>query len=112
MLEIKHETKVDEVGNIVFDKTYDGKQYTLAEYVEKMILDKESPIYFHPEGTVNGKDEQAQVIIDFIHRVDRYAKRQMMAEFPEFKERQKAIYDNRAKKYNDHYETLETLANN
>ena len=112
MLEIKHETKVDEVGNIVFDKTYDGKQYTLAEYVEKMILDKESPIYFHPEGTVNGKDEQAQVIIDFIHRVDRYAKRQMMVEFPEFKERQKAIYDNRAKKYNDHYETLETLANN
>ena len=77
-----------------------------------MILDPNSPIYRHPSGTINGKDEQAQVIIDFVHKIDRFAKRQMMKEFPEFAERRKALFENKAKKYNEHYKTLETLANN
>ena len=110
LLEIKNETTVDEGGNIIYDKSYDGKQYTLAEYVEKMILDKNSEIYMHPQGTVNGKDEQAQVIIDFVKSVDRFAKEEMMSEFPEFAERQKALYENLDKKYNKHYETLELLS--
>ena len=36
----------------------------------------------------------------------------MMKEFPEFAERRKALFENKAKKYNEHYKTLETLANN
>ena len=64
----------------------------------------------HPQGTVNGKDEQAQVIIDFVKSVDRFAKEEMMSEFPEFAERQKALYENFDKKYNKHYETLELLS--
>ena len=76
-----------------------------------MILDKNSEIYRHPKGTINGKDEQAQVIIDFIKYIDRYAKDEMMLEFPEFEERQKAIFENERTKYQKHYETLETLAN-
>ena len=113
MLEIKNETTVDANGVIVFNKSsFTGKQFTLAEYVEKMILDPNSPIYRHPSGTINGKDEQAQVIIDFVHKIDRFAKRQMMKEFPEFAERRKALFENKAKKYNEHYKTLETLANN
>jgi hypothetical protein len=35
-----------------------------------------------------------------------------MLEFPEFEERQKAIFENERTKYQKHYETLETLANN
>jgi len=115
MLEIKFETRVDESGSIIYDKSYDGKQYTLAEYVEKMVTDlrnQKGELYQHPSGTINGKDEQAQIIIDFVKRIDRYSKQQMMAEFPEFAERQKAIYENRDNKYRKHYETLETLANN
>ena len=113
MLEIKNETTVDANGVIVVNKSsFTGKQFTLAEYVEKMILDPNSPIYRHPSGTINGKDEQAQVIIDFVHKIDRFAKRQMMKEFPEFAERRKALFENKAKKYNEHYKTLETLANN
>ena len=112
MLEIKDETRVDEGGSIINDTEYDGKQYTLAEYVEKMILDKNSAIYQHPSGTINGKDEQAQVIIDFIKYVDRNAKALMMREFPEFGERERALFENKQNKYNKHYETLETLANN
>lgn len=75
-----------------------------------MILDKNSEIYRHPAGTINGKDEQAQVIIDFIKYIDRYSKDEMMAEFPEFAERQNAIFENERTKYQKHYETLETLA--
>ncbi len=115
MLEIKFETRVDESGSIIYDKSYDGKQYTLAEYVEKMVTDlgnQKGELYQHPSGTINGKDEQAQIIIDFVKRIDRYSKQQMMAEFPEFAERQKAIYENRDNKYRKHYETLQTLANN
>lgn len=113
MLEIKNETTVDANGVIIVNKSsFKGKQYTLAEYVEKMILDQQSPIYRHPSGTINGKDEQAQVIIDFVHKIDRFAKRQMMKEFPEFSERRKALFENKARKYNEHYKTLETLANN
>ncbi len=112
MLEIKFNTRVDEGGNIITSEDYDGKRYTLAEYVEKMILDKNSEIYRHPAGTINGKDEQAQVIIDFIKYIDRYSKDEMMAEFPEFAERQNAIFENERTKYQKHYETLETLANN
>ena len=112
MLEIKFNTRVDEGGNIITSEDYDGKRYTLAEYVEKMILDKNSEIYRHPVGTINGKDEQAQVIIDFIKYIDRYSKDEMMAEFPEFAERQNAIFENERTKYQKHYETLETLANN
>jgi len=69
-------------------------------------------IYAEPDGTVNGKDKQAQVIIDFVRKIDRYAKKQMMKEFPEFEERRKALLKNKWKKYDKHYETLETLANN
>ena len=112
MLEIKNETRVDKNGNIIYDSTFSDKQYTLAEYVEKMILDKNSAIYAHPSGTINGKDEQAQVIIDFVHRIDRHAKKLMMNEFPIFAERKRDLIINKAKKYNEHYKTLETLANN
>ena len=55
---------------------------------------------------------QAQVIIDFVHKIDRHSKEQMMKEFPEFSDRKKALFENKAKKYNEHYKTLETLANN
>ena len=110
MLEIKNNTVVDESGSIIYDKSYDGTHYTMAEYVEKMILDKNSEIYTHPKGTINGKDEQAQVIIDFVKRIDRYSKQQMMSEFPEFAQRQKDVYENKDNKYRKHYETLETLA--
>jgi hypothetical protein len=110
MLEIKNNTVVDESGSIIYDKSYDGTHYTMAEYVEKMILDKNSEIYMHPKGTINGKDEQAQVIIDFVKRIDRYSKQQMMSEFPEFAQRQKDVYENKDNKYRKHYETLETLA--
>ena len=110
MLEIKNNTVVDESGSIIYDKSYDGTHYTIAEYVEKMILDKNSEIYMHPKGTINGKDEQAQVIIDFVKRIDRYSKQQMMSEFPEFAQRQKDVYENKDNKYRKHYETLETLA--
>jgi len=115
MLEIKFETRVDENGSIIYDKSYDGKHYTLSEYVEKMVTDlgnKKGELYQHPSGTINGKDEQAQIIIDFVKRIDRYSKEQMMAEFPEFAERQKEIYENKDNKYRKHYKTLETLANN
>ena len=116
MLEIKSNTKVDAEGFIIFDgDNYTGKHYSLEEYVEKMVTDyynQKGAIYAEPDGTVNGKDKQAQVIIDFVRKIDRYAKKQMMKEFPEFEERRKALLKNKWKKYDKHYETLETLANN
>jgi len=110
MLEIKDETRVTSNGAIITSSTYTGKKYTLAEYVEKMILDKKSQIYRYPDGTINGKDEQAQVIIGFIQRIDRNAKRLMMREFPEFEERRKALLQNKYRSMKKHRETLETLA--
>ena len=110
MLEIKDDTRVTSNGAIITSSTYTGKKYTLAEYVEKMILDKKSFIYMYPDGTINGKDEQAQVIIGFIQRIDRNAKRLMMREFPEFEERRKALLQNKYRSMKKHRETLETLA--
>ena len=112
MLEIKDETRVTSGGAIITRDDYTGKSYTLAEYVEKMILDKNSRIYMYPDGTINGKDEQAQVIIGFIQRIDRHAKKKMMREFPEFEERRKALLQNKYRSMKKHRETLETLANN
>jgi hypothetical protein len=112
MLEIKDETRVTSKGAIITSSTYTGKKYTLAEYVEKMILDKNSQIYRYPDGTINGKDEQAKVIIGFIQRIDRNAKRLMMKEFPEFEERRKALLQNKYRSMKKHRETLKTLANN
>lgn len=114
MLEIKSETMITHNGLIIFDKKgYTGKQYSLNQFVEKMVTDfynQKGVMYRHPNGTINGKDEQAQIIIDFINRIDRYSKKQMMKEFPEFKEREKALRENKSNKYNKHFKALKTLA--
>ena len=114
MLEIKSETRMTHNGLIIFDKKgYTGKQYSVNQYIEKMITNfynKKGAIYRHPNGTINNKDEQAQVVIDFVNRIDRYSKQQMKKEFPQFKEREEALRKNKADKYSKHYKALKTLA--
>ena len=66
---------------------YEGKKYTVQEYIEYAIATPTSKLYKHPSGEVVGKDYQVQYIIDVIHAVEKAAYAEMIKEFPDIMER-------------------------
>jgi len=62
--------------------TYKGKKYNLKGYIEAMILDPRSAIYYQPEGTTGGVDLQQKVILDIINKAQKLAKTKLLQEFP------------------------------
>ena len=62
--------------------SYKGKKYNLKGYIEALIMDKKSAIYFRPDGQVLGEDMRQKYIISIVRRAERMAKIQMMKEYP------------------------------
>ena len=62
--------------------SYKGKKYNLKGYIEALIMDKKSAIYFRPDGQVLGEDMRQKFIISIVRRAERMAKIQMMKEYP------------------------------
>jgi len=61
---------------------YKGKKYNLKGYIEALILDPRSLIYYRPEGQVGGVDLQQKEILKIINKAQKLAKTKMMREFP------------------------------
>ena len=62
--------------------TYKGKKYNLKGYIEALILDPKSLIYYKPDGKVGGDDLQQKEILKIINKAQKLAKTKMMQEFP------------------------------
>ena len=87
-LELKTEIFLDKNGKAIKrPDQYEGKKYTVQEYIEYAIATPTSKLYKHPAGEVVGKDYQVQYIIDVIHAVEKAAYAEMIKEFPEIMER-------------------------
>ena len=85
MLELKGTIKI----------TYLGKERTLKEIVELMVLNKKSPLYKLPEGVVEGEDFRQDALVNLVRQFEASAYQEMLKEFPqiekELKRRDKAI---------------------
>ncbi len=87
-LELKTEIFLDKNGKAIKKPDeYEGKKYTVQEYIEYAIATPTSKLYKHPSGEVVGKDYQVQYIIDVIHAVEKAAYAEMIKEFPDIMER-------------------------
>ena len=74
---------------------YEGKDYKLKAFIEKMIEDKTSPLHQHPKGkketkwlfftSQKGYDFQQNQILQWIHKAERQAYFLMIKEFPQIK---------------------------
>mgnify|MGYP000518702932 CR=1 FL=1 len=53
------------------EQSFKGKKYNLKGYIEALILDPRSAIYYQPEGNVLGDDLQQQVILDIINKAQK-----------------------------------------
>ena len=69
--------------------TYQGQKLTLKKLIEKVIQDPKSRLYRLPDGTVAGKDERQKFILEFVHKAEAKAKKQLLREFPQIKKMQK-----------------------
>ena len=85
MLELKGTIKI----------IYLGKERTLKEIVELMVLNKKSPLYKLPEGEVEGEDFRQDALVALVRQFELTAYEQMREEFPEIeaelKRRNKSI---------------------
>ena len=54
----------------------------LKGYIEALILDPKSLIYYKPDGKVGGDDLQQKEILKIINKAQKLAKTKMMQEFP------------------------------
>ena len=62
--------------------TYDGKKYYLKDLMEKLIMDKNSPLYDVPDGMVAGKDWRQAILLKYVHAAEKLAYAQMYKEYP------------------------------
>lgn len=62
--------------------TYQGKKYYLKELMEKLIMDKNSPLYRVPNGMVAGKDWRQAILLKYVHAAEKLAYAQMYKEYP------------------------------
>ena len=87
-LELKLEVVLDKNGRAIKNPAnFDGKKFTVQEYIEYAIATPTSKMYRNPAGEVVGKDYQVKYIIDVIHAVEKVAYAEMVKEFPEIMER-------------------------
>jgi len=62
--------------------TYQGKKYYLKELMEKLIMDKNSPLYRVPNGMVAGKDWRQAILLKYVHAAEKLAYAKMYKEYP------------------------------
>jgi len=62
--------------------TYDGKKYYLKDLMEKLIMDKNSPLYDVPNGMVAGKDWRQTILLKYVHAAEKLAYAEMYKEYP------------------------------
>ena len=86
--------------------SYRGQKYTLKQLIENVIKDPKSRLYKKADGTIAGRDERQKFILEFVHKAEAKAKRQLLKEFPQIKDMQKArktISKNAKKKARKNY---------
>jgi hypothetical protein len=69
--------------------SYQGKRLTLKKLIEKVIQDPKSRLYKLPDGTIAGVDERQKFILEFVHKAEAKAKKQLLREFPNIKDMRK-----------------------
>ena len=62
--------------------TYEGKKYYLKDLMEKLIMDKNSPLYDVPDGMVAGKDWRQTILLKYVHAAEKLAYAEMYKEYP------------------------------
>ena len=86
--------------------SYRGQKYTLKQLIENVIQDPKSKLYKKADGTIAGRDERQKFILEFVHKAEAKAKKQLLKEFPQIKDMQKArktISKNAKKKARKNY---------
>ena len=68
---------------------YEGQRLTLKQLIEKVIQDPKSRLYKRADGTVGGIDERQKFILEYVHKAEAKAKKQLLKEFPNIKQMQK-----------------------
>jgi len=69
--------------------SYQGERLTLKKLIEKVIQDPKSRLYKLPDGTIAGVDERQKFILEFVHKAEAKAKKQLLREFPNIKDMRK-----------------------
>jgi len=62
--------------------SYQGKKYYLKDLMEKLIMDKNSPLYDVPNGMVAGKDWRQAILLKYVHAAEKLAYAEMYKEYP------------------------------
>jgi len=98
---------------------YEGKDYKLKAFIEKMIEDKTSPLHQHPKGkketkwlfftSQKGYDFQQNQILQWIHKAERQAYFLMIKEFPQIKSSAISNAEQIQKGYQDAEKALQIL---
>ena len=86
--------------------SYQGQKLTIKQLIEKVIADPKSRLYKKSDGTIAGRDERQKFILEFVHKAEAKAKKQLLKEFPKIKDMQKArktISKNAKKKARKNY---------
>ena len=90
-LEIKTEIKLNSLGQVVLKSSKNYSNATsVKEFIENQIKDKNSRLNLEPSGITNGKDYQQAYILRIIHIVENVAYNEMVKEFPQLLELEKA----------------------
>ena len=90
-LEIKTEVRLNSLGQVVLksSKNYNNA-IPVKEFIENQIKDKNSRLNLEPSGITIGKDYQQAYLLRIIHIVENVAYNEMVKEFPQLLEQEKA----------------------
>ena len=75
-----------ELVGVVKIRYEDGKEYTLKEIVEKLVMDKKSQLYRLPDNKVLGEDMRQNLILNYVNAAENVAKSMILKEFPQIVE--------------------------
>jgi (2Fe-2S) ferredoxin len=68
---------------------YKGQRLTLKKLIETVIQDPKSKLYKKADGTIAGVDERQKFILEFVHKAEAKAKKQLLKEFTNIKDMRK-----------------------
>ena len=75
--------RMRELVGVVKIRYEDGKEYTLKEIVEKLVMDKKSQLYRLPDNKVLGEDMRQNLILNYVNAAENVAKSMILKEFPQ-----------------------------
>ena len=78
--------RMRELVGVVKIRYEDGKEYTLKEIVEKLVMDKKSQLYRLPDNKVLGEDMRQNLILNYVNAAENVAKSMILKEFPQIVE--------------------------